>query len=108
MKVLPSAPYLNLDNYLYIILDCGKTIPMTKIFDVSNDNEGKMHCSPDKPCRCHGNICLVSNNKEECDRGNVFIKGTPLCGIRMSEELGKIICQELGFQNLVSTTSKGE
>ena len=83
---------------------------MTKNFSISNDNENMMQCSPDKPCRCHGKLCLVSNTKDDCDRGNVFINGSPICGVPhlWNKELGKIICQELGFQSAEDMTTKGE
>ena len=83
---------------------------MTKNFAVSNGNESWMHCSPDKPCRCHGKLCLVSNNKDDCDRGNVFINGSPICGVGYgwNKDLGKIICQELGFQSVANLTTHGE
>ena len=83
---------------------------MTKTFSMSNGNETMMQCSPDKPCRCHGKLCLVSNNKEDCDRGNVFINGSPICGAAYgwNKELGKIICQELGFQSVENLTTQGE
>jgi hypothetical protein len=51
---------------------------------------------------------LVPDN-DECGKGNVFIEGTPVCGYGyyLNEELGKLICGELGFRDLVSIAPTG-
>jgi hypothetical protein len=84
---------------------------MTKRFTISKDSEaGNMKCSDNKPCYCYGKICLVPKNKDDCNQGNVFIKATPLCGIPSGwdDNLGKVICQELGFRDVEKTTSNEE
>ena len=80
-----------------------------------SDYEGrkvKMECSPSKPCYCHENTCLVSD-QDNCARGNVFIQGTSFCGppgprYGWSKELGKLICRELGFEDVERLTDDGE
>ena len=69
-----------------------------------------MKCSVTKPCFCSGKICLVPNNKYDCEGGNVFIKGIPFCGINKgwTEDIGKVICNELGFVDVNHTTNRGE
>ena len=52
---------------------------------------------------------MVSNTNK-CNEGNVFIEGTPICGPGgdWTQEIGNVICQELGFRRASSVKSNGE
>ena len=77
---------------------------MDKDFQVSSTPNARMQCQ-DKECHCYGKVCLVSDlgSKGNCSAGNVFINGRAFCGI-MPLGLGRAICKELGFQNVVKVT----
>ena len=85
---------------------------MTEDFHILNSSEKAiMKCTSDKPCFCYGKLCLVPENRKDCNKGNVFIAGTPLCGVHYGwtkELLGKIVCQELGFRDAEKVTNAGE
>ena len=75
---------------------------MNRTFKVSKEKHAnEMKCAPGQPCYCYGKLCLVPK-EDECGKGNLFIKGTPVCGPGgyFTEELGKLACQELGFRDL--------
>ena len=68
--------------------------------------ETTMQCQ-DKKCHCYGKLCLVSDlDKGNCSAGNVFLNGRAFCGEMMPKDLGKAICQELGFQDVVDVNVK--
>ena len=74
-----------------------------------NKNMTTIACSPEKPCHCHGRICLVGS--QNCNEGNVFIDGKPICGITgawRKEDAGKALCDELGFVDVISVTDNGQ
>ena len=76
-------------------------------FDVSATPHARMQCA-DKECHCYGKICLVSENgKGNCSAGNVFVNGRAFCSVNdgFNIELGRIICRELGFRDIVRVTS---
>ena len=65
-----------------------------------------MQCQ-DKKCYCYGKVCLVSDlDKGNCSAGNVFLNGRAFCGEMLPKDLGKAICQELGFQDVVEVNVK--
>ena len=81
---------------------------MTKDFQIAKGSNVKMKCSNSKPCFCYGKLCLVPNTKDECNKGNAFLIGTPVCGVAYGWEkdvLGKILCHELGFQDVEDVTT---
>ena len=73
------------------------------------DKKSNMRCSEEKPCYCHGKICLVSD-KDSCTSGNVFIEGAAVCGPEkyFTKDLGRTICQQLGFRDLHRIPAKEE
>merc|ERR1712020_768085 len=81
---------------------------MTKDFQLTKGPDVIMKCSASKPCFCYGKVCLVPNNANDCNKGNAFLEGTPLCGVDQGWDkkvVGKIVCQELGFQDIVDVTA---
>ena len=91
-----------LGRVVWFFLECGKTKRMTNNFTVSKDsNDSKMKCTNGQPCYCYGKLCLVPE-KDECGKGNVFIEGKPVCGPGgyFTQDLGKVICKELGFHDV--------
>ena len=68
-----------------------------------------MYCSANEPCHCYGRICLVGG--PDCSQGNVFFDARPVCGTSsgwMKNDVGKTVCKELGFKDVIDVTNKGE
>ena len=94
---------------VFTLIGCGKTTRVEKNFFVNKISRDRITCSPEQPCHCYGRVCLIGS--QNCNEGNVFLDGKPICGISgawRAQDIGKALCKELGFRDVIGVTNHGE
>ena len=73
----------------------------TPVGDKELEKIDNLSCKPESPCYCYGSICLKLPSKDaECNSGQVYQSGKPVCNNEFSEKGGNVICNSLGFYGI--------